>query len=273
MAAPVWKTTADGNYSTAGNWSTGSAPANGDTVRIPAGTPAITGGLDQSAVVLATFIVEEGMSNAFASIAAYLKINTARFEFSGTGDAYIDLCTTTVSPQIFKTATPTDGTHGLYLKGTGISVANIVGGDVAIAGLAGETATVVTARVIGSDAALTLGAGVTLTNLQQTSGKVVQRCAASGTVNIYGGEYLSREVGTIATLNAYGGVVKPESTGTITTGLIQGAEVDFTGSGAARTVSTLKHNSGTLIYDPAVLTITTRSAPDFPSRLTGTLGA
>ena len=60
MANCVYLTAGTGDYGVAGNWSTGTVPVNGDSVRIPAGSPAITGSLNQSAVTLIDFIVDDG---------------------------------------------------------------------------------------------------------------------------------------------------------------------------------------------------------------------
>lgn len=244
-------------------------PVSNDDVRFPAGAGDVAG-TDQSAVALASFIVEEGFSEAIASSTTWLRITTSRFEFNGSGSsaAYIDLAASAVSPQVFGTPSGGTGVSGLNLIGSAISTVNCVDGSVGIAQRHQESATVSTVRVIGSQAIVTIGAGVSLTSLYVVQGSAYLRCAAT-TVTTWGGEVRTQETGAITTLNAYGGVVYPNSTGTITTLTVDGAIVEFTTSAVARTVTNLKHNSGTLHYDPAYVTVTTRQAPDNPALLVG----
>ncbi len=264
MANKTWAGS-DGNYGTAGNWSPPGVPSTGDHVRIPASsTQSITSGLDQSAVAIGDFIVEEGYIGEIGTAAGYLQIDPDRFEFNGSGQAYIDIGSAAIDVQVLGTATAASGERGLYLKGSAIDELAILGGNVGVAAIHGETATVTTCRVTGSSADVWLGAGMTLTTLQVNAGTVRLRCAAT-TVTVYGGTVYTEEAGAITTMTVDGGTVYPNSSGTVTTLNMDGGSVDFTRSGLARTVSTLKQNPGsTLTYDPAVLTITTRSAPDDP---------
>ena len=55
------------------------------------------------------------------------------------------------------------------------------------------------------------------------------------------------------------------STGTITTATVDGGLLDMSKSTNSRTISTLKVNAGgKFAYDPAVVTVTTKSDPDDP---------
>lgn len=247
-------------------------PVSGDDVRIPVDSGAIAGS-DQSAVTLASFVVEEGFDEGIGSSTTALRITTSRFDFHGNGNtaAYIDLAGSTCSPQIFNTASTTRGNRGLYLIGTALNTISVIDGDVGIASRHHETATVTTVRSIGLGANVWVGAGCTLTTFYQDDGDNQLRAAAT-TVTCYGGTLRTKETGTIGTFNVYGGTIYPESTGTISTMLVDGGSVDFTSSGAARTVTNLKHNSGSLHYDPNYLTVTTRQAPDHPITLTGSRG-
>jgi hypothetical protein len=267
MANKLWVGT-DGNYGTAGNWSPSGVPIAGDHVRIPASsTQSITSGLDQSAVAIASFIVEEGYAGELGTSAAYLQIDPDRFEFNGTGQSWIDIGSAEIDVQVIGTATAATGERGLYLKGSAIDELTVLGGNVGVAAKFGETATVATCRVTGSTADVWIGSGTTLTTLSVTAGMVRLRAAAT-TVAVYGGTVYTEETGAITTVNLSGGTIYPNSSGTITTANLLGGTADFTKSGLSRTVSTLKQNPGsTLTYDPAVLTITTRSAPDYPISL------
>lgn len=254
----------DGNYSTGANWSGGSAPSAGDYVRIPRGTGNITAGLDQSAVAIGDFIVEDGYTGTIGSSSGYLIIDPDRFEFSGQGEAWINIGTAAISPQIWKTAQAAEGYRGLYFKGSAIATLNVVSGQVGVAVVHGETSTITTCRVVEAGASVWLGAGVTLTTFEQLDGENILRCAAT-TVRCHGGQLTTREIGAITTVTVNGGEFVPNSTGTITTLNLNGGSVDCGQSGAARTITTLKRNPGSSFrYDPNVITITTKSAPDYP---------
>jgi hypothetical protein len=258
----------EGDYSVAANWSPSGVPSASDHVRIPASsTQNISSGLDQSAVAIGDFIVEEGYSGTIGSATGYLQIDPDRFEFNGSGQSWIDIGSAAIDVQILGTATASTGERGLYLKGSAIDELAILGGNVGVAAVHGETATVTTCRVTGPTADVWVGAGTTLTTLNVSQGTVRLRCAAT-TVTQYGGTLYTEESGAITTINLEGGTLYPNSSGTITTLNADGGTADFTASGLGRTVSTLKQNPGSAItYDPSVLTITTRSAPDDPISL------
>jgi len=239
-------------------------PAAGDDVRIPAkSTQAITAGLDQSGVAIADFIVEKGFSKAIAGEDAYLQIDCDRFEFSGLGESYIDLGSANISPQVFDTAAGGEGERGLYLLGSNLATLAVQSGSVGVAVNHGELSTLAAVNAIGEGASAWLGAGVTLTTWRQLAGDHILRCAAT-TANVFDGLLTTEEEGAITNLNAYGGQVISNSAGTVANVLIQGGEVDTTQNGRARTCTNVKVNSGRLLYDPSVLTITNWTTPDFP---------
>jgi hypothetical protein len=277
MANVYWIATTAGSWATAANWSGGAVPVNGDNVRLPAGTASINAGLDQSAVTLANFIIDEGYAGAIGTpldsgTLAYLQIGCTRFEFAGTGESLINLGSSNIPVQIFDTAIPETGEFGLLLKGSNLTVADIEGGYVGFATIHGETATIATLRVKGAAARVWAGSGCTLTTVENYAGELELRAACT-TLSHFKGRTRTSEVGAITTLNVWGGTMLPESTGTITTANLYGGTTNFTGSGEARTVTTLKQNVGsTLLYDPNVLTITTRAAPEFtvPIKLVAT---
>ena len=111
-----------------------------------------------------------------------------------------------------------------------------------------------------------LGAQLTsVSNVNITGGKVLTRKSAA-TVKIYGGNFETAEDAAISTkLTSYGGTCTMNGTGTVAEIEANGdasTVIDFTKQGVARTVTTLKQNGGTIIYDPDVITITTDSDPD-----------
>lgn len=232
-------------------------PATGDDVRIPsASTQAITSGLDQSGVAIGDFIVESGYTKAIATADAPLQIDPDRFEFSGEGESHIDVGAANITLQVFATTNPNEGERGLYLVGSNIAALVVQGGAVGLAALNGQTSTVATARVMQSGASLWLGEGCTTTLVEVLGGECVQRCAST-TTKLFAGQLTTEEEGTIGTLSVYAGTATLNSAGTITTLNAEGATLDFTKNGRARTVTTLNHNAGLLKYYSGVLTITT----------------
>lgn len=257
---------ADGNWATNASWSPSGVPAYPDNVRIPAGSGNITLGLDQSAVWLGNITVESGYTQPIGNSTNYLQVRgNFTLDYAGEGTAYIDIGNSPMSAvNVYKTARATEGLRGLYLKCSAVTVINVVDGQVGIAALSFETSTVATLRAVGSSASVWVGAGCTLTTFSQLDGDNILNCAAT-TVNVYGGTLRTRGIGAITTLMAEGGEIFPESSGTITTLTAHGGTFDFLQSGTPRTVTTLNNNPGSTVkYDPAVLTITNRSAPDAP---------
>jgi hypothetical protein len=220
-------------------------PQATEHVRIPAGSGAISSNLDQSAVAIGDFIVEEGHEGSIGSTLGYLLIDPNRFEYTGNGQAFIDLTTAAISPRIIATVSATFGERGLYLKGSALDVIDMQGGQVGLAIRPGETATATTIRMQGSDASLWIGNGVTLTNLHQYSGEAVVRCAVTTTI-LYGGELATEENGAHTTVTQYGGEYIWTSSGNITTYNMYAGVLDMQKSGAARTLSTLNKFPGSL---------------------------
>lgn len=259
----------EGELNTAANWIPSGVPASGDNVRFPAGSGSITDDLDalKTATLsgaLGVVVFEPGFLGTVGDESGNMQFTCTRLEFYGRGQAFIDIEASAIVPRIFATASAGEGSRGLYIKGSAMTGIEVAGGNVGLAARHGETATCATIRIIGSDANVDIGPGVTATTVYQTGGVCLQR-AASTTTTVYGGEWRSREVGTITTVNARGGNLYPESSGTITTLNADGGITDFTRSGVSRTVTTLKRNPGCVVrYDPAVLTVTTQSAPDYP---------
>lgn len=238
-------------------------PVATDHVRIPAGSGAITG-IDQSAVAIGDFIVEEGYTGAIGSSVLPLSIDPDKFEFAGTGIAYINSIGA-IAHDVQNAGTGQGNTFGLYLTGSGITTLTVFKGAVGLAVLHGQTSTVTTVRLNGPTAVVTLGKGVTLTTSYMAAGKLQQRCSAT-TTNVFGGQLTTEESGTITTLNMdlTGGAIL-NSTGTITTVNMLASltgTVDMLQSAEARTITTLNHKSGILKVDRGIVTITTYNITD-----------
>jgi hypothetical protein len=239
-------------------------PVAGDHVRIPAGTAAISSGLDQSAVAIGDFIVEDGYAQTIASSSAPLRIDPDRFEFSGGGTSYIDVQAANIDAQVFKTASAGTGAQGLYLQGSNLAKLIVHAGIVGVAVRHGETSTVATVRSTGAGQ-VTLGSGVTIgTKVYVSAGAVISRCSATiPDVTLEGGTLRTEEAGAITALTIDKGTAVCNSTGTITTANLTGSSsvLDLSQSGASRTVSTINHSLGRLRYDKNVVTVTTYNPP------------
>lgn len=256
----------DGNYGTAGNWNPANAPIAADHVRLPAGAKAITAGLNQSAIAIGDFIVEAGFTDQAigvaqtpSTLASYLQIDPDKFEFAGSGTkgAYIDLGAAAIQAQILDSPiAQAAGLFGLYLKGSALTVLNLVRGSVALAGLFTETSSVTTARVLGTNSRLFLGSGVTITTLEVFGGEVIVNCAVTNLI-VWGGKVTSWGAGAITTADLYGGDSIFNSTGTITTLNSRGGNADFQQSGAARTVTFVNaYPGGQILVNKNAVTFT-----------------
>lgn len=246
----------DGDYSANANWSPANVPASGDTVRFTPDSGSITTGLNQSAVDLAAFIVEEGCPALFASLAAYLQISTARFEFGGNGVGYFNLGATAVDPQVLRAANAGVGRRGLYLLGSGIGKLNVLAGTVGLAANPGETATANTVRLASEKADVWIGAGATLTNLQLHGGKSRLRANAA-TVDVFLGELTTEEAAALTTLNLYGGKAIANASGTIATANCKGGLLDLLQSDVLRTITALNLYRGAQVrLNKEVVTVT-----------------
>lgn len=241
-------------------------PQAGDSVVLnEEATKDIALGLDQGAVSLAGFIATPGFSKKVGTSLLDLRIVCTSFEWAGSGQGYVDLTTSAISPVVKSTTTPGNG-QGLYLKGSALVTVSVEGGSVGVAARPGETATVTTVRALGPNSVVLCGVGASITNGETLQGTLTFRCGAT-TLRCHGGTLTTLGTGVVTTVHVFAGTCVLSSSGTITTVNCNGGITDFIQSGVSRTVTTLKQNPGaTVAYDPNVLTITTRSAPDSPTR-------
>jgi hypothetical protein len=246
MASIYWKGT-DGAYGTNANWSGGAIPTTGDHVRLIAEYDGdILTNLDQSAVAIGDFVVENGNESDIGTIAGYLQIDPNLFEFSGDGTAFINLSGAAIPATVNNTRTPNDGERGLYLKGSAITTLSVQAGAVGLAVIQGDTATATSVRTISSEADLICGKGCTLTTAECLGG-VMRIRASLTTLNVYGGTVYIEEAAAVTTVNVYGGAVHHNSTGTVTTWNARGGTSDWLSFAGARTVTDVN------IYRGAVL--------------------
>lgn len=260
MANKTWVgTTGDANVSS--NWSPSGVPVADDNLRFPAGAGAISSNLtvlnaSTLSGSLGSVIFEEGYSGAVGTASQSFQFTCTRFEFNGSGVAYIDLEASAIEARVLGTASANEGERGLYLLGSALTGLVVNRGSVGLASRFNTTATCPVVTGVGSDSSIWLGAGVTATTFTGYAGSHRIRCAGT-TVNTYGGEVITEEVGAWTTAHVYGGTFVPNSVGTITTCNARGGVVDTTRSAAARTITTLNLYAGGAVRKSGAVTITT----------------
>ncbi len=249
--------TTDAN--TAANWSTGSLPVNGDDVYIEAPTSGSTFNITTSlsslsGVTLNSLNIAQNYTGTIGTTAAYWQISATTINIgysfsnsSSSGSTLIKLNVGTVQTTvnvINSAQTSSLSTGGpIAILGTHASnVLNVINGTVSVAAVATEVATFAT---INNDGNITIGPGVTLTTLNNTS-TCKLRCGAT-TINFQGGTLTTSDSGAITNLNANSGTAKLNSTGTITNLNVFSSVVDFSASPASRTVTNCTiYNQGSL---------------------------
>lgn len=248
------------------NWSLDAVPVATNDLIFEPGNVAVKYGLNLASVALADFKVLKGCQSDFGRFEFgkfhYLRIDPDSFDYRGNGGlALFDIGSAAIAPYIEAYGSPSvNGRHVIYLKGSAISTLKIAKGNVGLAVLDADTATVTTV-LCGllenpqSDVNLTIGSGVTLTTLTQNAGICLMKCAASGTVTVgLPGVLTTEGSGTIARLDVFG-TAYPKSTGTITDVYAYGT-VDFTRERASKTVTNMRPQPGCTIRLPPQVTVT-----------------
>ena len=215
MANRTWNGTGGlaGDWSVAANWDEVAVPVNGDDVFLISGSQAVTGGLAQGAVTLASLRTGPGYTGSIAtSAAAALTINATTFDFASGGSAcYIDGTFTTV-----RVSGGVGGANMLNLDGT-ITTCRALGG---LGTLTIENGADLTTLEVIQAPVLTVvvEANVTsLATLTVDSGDVTYSSNCT-TLVCRGGSVTSDGTATLGTLNLQpGGTVVYNSSGTLTT--------------------------------------------------------
>jgi hypothetical protein len=279
---------------------------SGDTVWIENSSQSITSGLAQSAVHLAALNIGQSYTGSLGSATAFLQIGvtgagtvnigyaTPAGSSAGSGRIKLNLGTTTAAITVSNSASSaTDtGYTPIQLKNVqASSTLNVLKGIVGVAVGRGEVSTLGTVysqytTSQSSDATVVLGSGVTWTTLNQSGGTVTINSAGT-TINQYGGTLYVQgggayttitqtggtqwlyDTGAITTLTVDGGTCYGNKTGTITTLACKSGTVDLTKGITARTVTTPQIWKGAVLkYDPAIVTMTNKVAPQEALTLT-----
>lgn len=276
------------DISVAANWSDETLPVAGDTVVFDQGSSPALYHLDQLATGLAAFYHYARFTGEIGLPEKNEEFGDAYYEFrpqylvvdatvidigigggSGSGRMKIKgVSGTTPTVNVYKTNTSLDeGIEALLLVLPNTSsVVNVNRGSVGIAIYPGETSTIPTLRVgfeanVAGDSTVRCGAGVTLTTVEQSGGRLVTNSAVT-TLNMTDGEMVHL-AGTFTTANIDQGAVRYNSSGTLTTANVGGKGIlDFRQDLRARTVTNLALHKGAEYHDPHG-TVTLTNGADF----------
>mgnify|MGYP003139491456 FL=1 len=263
-----------------------------DEIMCMAGAGAILYGLDQTSTGGGTaggfegFSVEEGFANNIGGTddaALTMLLSEDKVRLQGTGYITLDLKASAVAPAIYDTYAASAGSYGLKLAGTAMTTVNVYKGVVGIGVEPDDTTTSLTnlnVNYISSqsgDSNVTIGSGVTISGhatnaiatVNMNGGVVTSKGADIATVTIGNGTLVLSDdaaISTAVTMN--NGRIFHDSSGTVTLATLNGGTYDATRTANAKTISTLKINSGTFRRDPGDTTVTMFSNPDTPTELT-----
>lgn len=255
-------TTATGpNYwDNAGNWAEGSVPVSSDDVYIDRPV-SILYGLAQSAVTLTSLTISDLFTAQIGLPARnsagyeeyrghYLAISATTINCrSNSGRIKINVGSVQTACNVYKSGSTVEtGRAAFQFLGTSASnVVNVYGGDVAIAGNAGEASTIATVRQ--TSGTLTIGAGSTITTIDKGGGTLTSYVGCTTLTSDTGTTTVDSGAGTITTANINGGDFSYPGTGTITTINARACTIRFDGNTAGVTVTTINITEPVTIYD------------------------
>jgi hypothetical protein len=277
-----WISTSNGSFNTAANWSTGTAPANGDTLIFNSlGTASVTNNLTTSLTGITLYVDQSftgqiGVVSASARTPLTLLGGTVYVGRDPTGDgtgcplAYIaSTGTNSLTATVLATAQTgaVSGYAPFIVEGANLTV-NATGGTTAVAPIAGTTTTaglINATQGSGSDTGptVTLGSGVTATTITGSGANIINysdnattsMVASNGTnILLLGtGAVTTMTIGSNSTIRHWGG-------GNVTT-LNNAGTFDRTGDTRNITISTVNAEAGsTFNLDNGKASSTTRSS-------------
>lgn len=285
------------SFSTAENWSDGAVPVSSDTIYFADSDVNCVWNLDQSALTGLTLYIDQSYTGligldrrSFATSVdgettdttiadyrqAYLDADCSRVEigreltaqsFAGSSRIKVSNSRGSASTNIIHKSGTSSGPPAVMLltahASANIEIREAQGGVGIGTDTPTETGTAGTIEVSGSDSgtAVSIGPGMTYTNLKVNDGSVFARAAATVTaVTLNGGELTMEGEQDVTTANLYGGTFLHNGALDITTVNLDGALYDASPTNTARTVTTFNYTSGSFRGDPE-LTITTFNEP------------
>ncbi len=265
MATIIWDgTDGDNDWTAAGNFVGGVAPANADGIICPPMENASTtdvNGVDDSSVLLVDFVIMKGSYINIGSTGitiTYLQIDSDAVDIDSGGIVCLDVDNCGGAIVVHDCASDsTAGEYGLYLMGTAIDEIHIestCSGDVSLAAEADGAMLVDAITINGGNVDIGNGVEKKATGAIVTvdvGGGVVTSRSAVATLTVTGGTYTQVE-GAVAALNVDGGTVYWNTIATATTITVKSEGVlDFSQDGAAKTVTNpIEVFAGATIIDP-----------------------
>lgn len=237
-------------------------PQATESVRLPAGSGDIstTSALDQSAVAIEDFIIEEGYEGTIGSATGYLRIDPNKLEDHGRGQVFIDIGAAAITCVVNNRASASDGEFGHNLRGSAIALVDYRRGLLGIAPHSGETSAV-TALICAPSAEgsgyVKLGKGATATTVTMFGGTAWLHGTCT-TINKYTGIVWLMEAAGVTTVTQWSGEFHYGSSAGITTFNLRGGLLNEQASNAARTIGTLNkyRGSSTIVRNKECVTHT-----------------
>ena len=142
MAVRTWTGSASGDWADADNWLEGVVPTSGDDVHFFAGSAAVTAGLDQSAVELASLTIASTWTGWIGAADADLRIGAASVRIgdlsgssvpgAGSGRIRLDLGSSAHTTVVVSTAQNSldAGREPVRIRGSGAGSLHVLGGRV-----------------------------------------------------------------------------------------------------------------------------------------------
>lgn len=264
LATPT-AATGPNHWNNTANWSGSTLPATGDTAILQQSSVDILYGLAQSAVQLAELIIDASFEGRVGLAdqadagyweyrAKYLAIGATKVLIGqGTGRASdrirLDLgnnASTVIVTNTARSRSQNDESAVSLLCNSSASVINVIAGDVGIARLGEETATLGD-LLIGSAGTARVGYNVTMTTLTSEGNANVASSVTTVTQN--GGTVVVFDA-QVTTLNLNAGTCRYFSNATITTATIAGT-LNLSGDARAKTISSCTVKRGGRIVDPS----------------------
>lgn len=294
MAQLFWKSTSSTDPTVGANWSTGSAPVNGDDVFIVpvAGLSlANISFADMSAITLASLTITAAIAvgttdSTSGNYFGYWKISATAWTIGGAVKRVkINFGSVKFSGTALSTGTSIDnGAATVRILGTHASnTLDVSGGSsVGVAtNLPTEVSTILTTHVSGAQSDLEFGAGVTWTTANASTQATFEAASAhngSGpgtTITSADGAIATLTSGNLTTANCNGGTValanRPASGDIATTvNISNSGTLDLSGNPDAGTIPTVSFGKGAILLNaasPAAVIITTIT-PNGCKRLT-----
>ena len=270
MAKKFWiGSSSDKSFNTASNWSPSGAPVTNDELHFTSrSTSDLTDGLDQSATTYDALVVEAGCNVNIGTETADLDVQiTGEVRFSGSGQSFVDLNSSDVDVTVENSAAASGDNYGVNLVGT-IDDLIIKGGSVGLSHAADDSASCTTINMIGGD--LFIGVGLSTsggTDATIYNGSLITRSTLND-VTVYGGTLTTDlSAGCDGSISIKGGSMIPSGSGSYGAVTVDGGSFDLSRSADARTISSIKVNAGSLIYNPSSVTISAQSEADNPVRV------